>query len=1578
MHVLTDAGIAGVIKTALMLERGFILPNYDFKQPNEKIPFDEWGMKVATRQQPWPLGKKWASVNGFGFGGTNAHIVMTRGPLERKTMKEEIETNTSERLFVISANDKASTEKTMQNLGVYLEQRPEVFQNDLLSNLAYTLGQRKSFHPWRLAIPASSSVDLVEALSSGKIFPAKQDLEELRMGWIFTGQGAQWWAMGRELYQQYPIYAASMDKADAHLCALGASFSLLDELSKDEHTTIVNAAHISQPSCTAVQLALVDLLQSWGIRPEAVAGHSSGEIGAAYAAGIINFEDAMTIAYHRGRLIPILKERFPTLAGSMMAVGAGKADISPLLERIPLSMGEARIACINSPSSVTVSGDSDAIAELQVLIEAAFPGMFARKLQVDTAYHSHHMNLVAKEYTESLLKLQQPTKSSVRFHSSLLGRLATNEELDASYWVQNLTCAVRFDEAVQSMCEPYNTHKTGVNHLVELGPHAALQGPIKQTLKHVGGAAAKITYSSVLSRKKNAVQTALSLAGALFVKGGMLDMGAINFPKPMDRPPQVLTDLPRYSWNHSSTFYHESRLTKIHKHCDTPRNDIIGILAPYSVSSEPSWRNVVRLDDLPWLRHHQMQGVTIFPIAGFVAMALEAMAQEMKLHDVHFDSQKVKNLNVKAPAMLSEEELELTITLRADPENVDDHLSRQFIIRSWSKTKEWTDHCTGMVSAIAPDTNAVDGLRVQKAKEQKLQTKISNLKHTATEPIAAQSLYEQLSEIGVSYGKTFQGLEDCHASPSSAVAQVMLADTTMEMPHHEETQYFLHPTLLEQLISMYWPVLKASGPLNTVHLPSSIDEVTVSSKAHEVLQQAGSRLKAYCEPSARLSDVKSNSLSMFAIDDEGQQMISVKGLHISPIMEQDAGAEAEGPRELCYKQEWEEVAQSPELQNGDAKPPSFDGEVVVIIEETEKQRELASLLSDRIWLVTGARPHIGSLASIAEIAKDKLCIVIAELERPLLAELNESEFVALQHLLTSVQGLLWVVHGAYENSCNPNSNMISGLSRSVRSEGTLMKFITLDLDAKKALDETDAAPAIMEVFSKTLAANSEIQETEFSQRDGKLHTPRIVNDMDMNTYVDEQIHPPTTALASFTDLKRPLKAVLPSPGAFDKLLFEDAQSFQEPLQANEVEFQVKAINLNSQDASSDSSVGFACSGIVTSTGSSVSNLMPGDRIAAITPHGSLSTIARAQSPFLFKLPHHLSFEQAAGIPVAYCTASYALIEQARLFEGENILIHDAGSAVGSAALEIAQMINAQIWATVNTAEEKHFLMQDFNLPEDRIWHVGGDAFAEEILDATEGHGIDVVFNTLSDASSLRATGRCLANFGRLVNVGAAHERSYDFSADKNTTILSANIVALATHRPRILQQTLAHVARLLRYGRIQAQLQVRAQGITSIAEAVRNAQDGKAVILLQDDDHVMVSLVPLEDVCILTMIQAPRIEMHNHLFSADATYILIGGTGGLGRSMASWMVSKGGKNIVLLSRSGAVKGKAKDQIDSLNDGGANIVVRSCNVADPADVNNLISHGLADLPPVRGIIHGAMVLHVSIITVLSHLNLLTMP
>ena len=321
-------------------------------------------------------------------------------------------------------------------------------------------------------------------------------------------------------------------------------------MNKDAATSLINEAQISQPACTAVQIALTDLLQSWGVSPTAVTGHSSGEIAAAYAAGILPLEACMAASYYRGLATIELRKRFPDLKGSMMAVGCSKEDLEPLIAG--LSNKNLRIACYNSPSSLTISGDTAAIEELQIIMEQK--QMFNRKLLIDVAYHSHHMELVAENYAKALLAMDLPASSQVKFHSSLFGKLIEGPELQPSYWVDNLTQSVRFSEALTSMCEPVENFKTGVNMLIELGPSSALGGPVKQILKACGANAMKIPYASALVRKRDAVETALELASTLFVRGAALNLGAINLPR-NGKQPTLLVDMPRYPWNHQTKYW---------------------------------------------------------------------------------------------------------------------------------------------------------------------------------------------------------------------------------------------------------------------------------------------------------------------------------------------------------------------------------------------------------------------------------------------------------------------------------------------------------------------------------------------------------------------------------------------------------------------------------------------------------------------------------------------------------------------------------------------------------------------------------------------------------------------------------------------------------------------------------------------------------------------------------------------------------------------------------------------------------------------------------------------------------------
>ena len=1203
---------------------------------------------------------------------------------------------------------------------------------------------------------------------------------------------------------------------------------MTDELGRDAKTSKVSEAHISQPSCTAIQLALIDLLRSWGVRPTAVAGHSSGEIAAAYAAEIIDFESSMAIAYHRGRLIPILKQRHPELRGRMMAVGGSKEEFQPLLDG--LQEREARIACYNSPSSLTISGDEPAIAELEKICEEK--QVFNRRLVVDVAYHSHHMNLVSKEYRASLAHLRPPVPTDIRFHSSLYGQLIDGTELQPNYWVDNLTCAVRFSEALQSMLEPTGEHKHGVNMLIELGPHSGLQGPIKQVLKEVGGSAPKIPYASALIRKRDAVETALELAANLFTRGANLDFAAINFPKPT-KPPVLLADLPRYPWNYSTKYWQESRMTKMHKHAPGGRSDILGALANYSNDLEPTWRNIVRLDDLPWLRHHKIQSLTIFPMSGFISMALEAAAQRAAARDASFDRFELRDVSIAKPLVIPDKDTEMTITLRPRQEPSSGTWD-EFRICSWSEEQGWTEHCVGLVAALEADDNDVDSARRARNTEIRLKSALSGSGKPESAPIALDAMYDALTELGVAYGPLFQGVTSCQASDLHAVGDIVVPDVAKEMPNGHLTDAILQPAFLESLIEMYWPVLGAGRrAIGTVYLPSAVDRIVVSRSVERFTKTPGSALRAVCEGEIPTGTPKPTKVSMAAIagDDSLETIISLEGLTISPILDGEAQEDLNAPRDLCYKLEWEPIL--PPVDEETQHLPGDSG-TVIIHEDSNFQSLVAMSLANSIEQATGRLPDFGTLETVD--AAGKICVFLTELHQPFLATLTPSQFERLQTVLTGTEGVLWVVRGAYEKSATPDANMVTGLSRTIRSE-TAMKFATLDLDAEAQLSELDTADAVMRVFRSVFGSGaSATGELEFMERGGSFFTPRIVLDPEMNEYVHKLTNPSVLEPTPFGEDGRALKMDISAAGALDTIHFVDDSAVEEALEVDDIEIEVKAIGLNFRDGMAArgqiplGSSGIEASGVVAAVGSKVQGFRVGDRVAALT-RGAFASRTRTKAAFAFKVPEDTTFEAAASLPLAYATAYYSLVELGRLGEGETVLIHAAAGAVGQAAICIAQMIGAEVFATVGSAQKKELLLNEYGLPEDHVFYSRNGSFGDAVRHATEGQGVDVILNSLT-GEGLRESWKCLNKFGRFIEIGKRDTGSkarldLENINNNNASFTSLDVLALVAERPAIVKRLLADVARLLKYGKIRPVTPITQFSISDVEAALKAQQTGK-------------------------------------------------------------------------------------------------------------------------------------------------------
>lgn len=1498
-----------------------------------------------------------------------------------------------------------------------------------------------------------TSFELIEALNSNSTVPSKAattgqgPYSDLKIGFVFTGQGAQWHAMGRELYGQngYDVYTAGLDKADRYLQRMGADWSLTEELTvRDAATSKVSEAHVSQPACTVVQLCLVDLLRSWGIRPAAVTGHSSGEIAAAYAAGFISFESAVVIAYQRGRMIPILKKTHAGLQGAMMAVGGSKEEIQPLIDTVNSKLektGEKiRIACYNSPSSLTISGDGAGITLLEETIRENQPDTFNRRLQVDVAYHSHHMDLVAKQYMEALKELPEPrTLPNVDFYSSLHGRKIEGHECNAKYWVDNLTRPVRFSEALDCMVTD-SREEAPVNMLIELGPHSALQGPIKQILQ-AAGVAKTVSYAAALQRKKDAVQTALELASVVVSKGGPVRVEAINLPhgRSGSDKPTLLTDLPRYAWNHQSKYWHESRITKMHtqRNINAARSDLIGVEAVYSTNLEPTWRNVFSLDDLPWLRHHQIQGLTVFPLAGFVAMAVEAASQKAakntsKSGTSHFNTVELKDVEVTKPLAFPANvvdgngNIELSISLRRRHDPLLREEWDEFRISSWSTSSEWTEHCAGLVMTKSSDNLNTTARQTLVKNSAAATTTVNALEVTATDMSA---MYEKMAEdLGIGYGTSFQGIQNCKVAGNFALGKVSQAPGSEEAPVNAP---FLHATAVESLIEMYWPILRSSADnasAGTVFLPSSIRHMSI--RANSATDSALQDLTAHCTADFSLPQDRPVTVDIVAketseISDVDSILVAIDGLTISPILEGNSsdGNDSDGaPRQICYKYEWQEVSEE-DAAGIELSDLTRDSDIVIIHGPTSSPSYLlANQLAVTLESVTSRLPILeggvfedansGTAEQIASIASGKTCIVLNEIDDSFLAEATEFQFEALKSLASSSDRVLWLSHDAYLDATLPGANMISGLSRSIRAE-TTMPFVHLDLQHISELSRNSEAVSDVIVSVLRLAfGGTGCRDMEFVHRDGKLLVPRVVGDGDMDHLVKRDTDPNALELQTLGEATagsralrmelQPAKTISASSGGSQDVHFvEDSESADLPLADDEIEFAVKAVGVSGHDSlvmnspASSASAGLEAAGIVTRIGALVekSGIHVGSQISCLTTamtrgsHGALSNLARAVSATTLQMPEVsktcMSFEQAASLPLAYSTAYYSLLDQARLEAGQRVLVTNPSAPAGQAAINLALVTGAEVFAVVKSSEEKAAVLRrhEAALPEAHIVITNGHDARESydaLMRATNGAGADVVISSVTSTSEEKHLQQlwtaCLAPFGCLVKIqeprprGSQHQSSFsrpglhevrptssldNVVAPGNTSCIAVDMLALAAARPQVFNRVFAKVAGLLEAGQIKPIKDLTVLPFSRAHEAFRVSRDRDDIpqsYVLQADP---------ED-----QILAPPAPVTSNIFKPDATYLIVGGTGGLGRSMTRWLMQHGAKHIVLLSRRATKTPALEALIAEAETSGAHIYIQPCNIADKKSVSDLLAWitTTAKLPRVRGLIHSAMVLH----------------
>ena len=524
-HLEAAAGIAGLIKTALCLKHRTIPPNRHFNKPNPAIPFDQYGIEVSVATQPFPEPHKtlYAGVNSFGYGGTNAHAILQEHPgVSLPVQTKGIIVRPFP--FPLSAKSKDALHDQVRQLADFLQDQPNVD----ISDIAYTLCRRREHFTHRICIVAQTAQDLhkklLDFLSHGEGLGALrgEPLEKQpKIAFVYTGMGPQWWGMGRELLDSEPVFRETMEACDRHLASL-AGWSLLDELAKDEHHSNMDQPEYAQPASFALQAALTELLKSWGVVPEGIVGHSIGEVAAAYASGAITLEEGVRISYHRSRLQARRKGQ-----GTMLAAEISREQALTFVERYPLQLS---IAAINGPTSLTLSGEEQALRAVAGILEGQ--GTFNRLMKVNIAYHSYQMEGLQEEVLQAMVGLA-PQTPSIPLFSTVTGQESCDGRLDGYYWWQNIRQPVLFEKALQGMSQ------RGYNLFVEVGPHPVLSKAIKDTLSLINSPGVSL-YT--LNRKEVEAEALARLIARLHMAGV-----SIEWERLLQSSGQ-LVQLPKYPW----------------------------------------------------------------------------------------------------------------------------------------------------------------------------------------------------------------------------------------------------------------------------------------------------------------------------------------------------------------------------------------------------------------------------------------------------------------------------------------------------------------------------------------------------------------------------------------------------------------------------------------------------------------------------------------------------------------------------------------------------------------------------------------------------------------------------------------------------------------------------------------------------------------------------------------------------------------------------------------------------------------------------------------------------------------------
>jgi acyl transferase domain-containing protein/NADPH:quinone reductase-like Zn-dependent oxidoreductase/thioesterase domain-containing protein/NADP-dependent 3-hydroxy acid dehydrogenase YdfG/acyl carrier protein len=1605
-HMETVSGVAGLIKVVLMMQHEAIVAQTHFETLNTHIRLDGSRLAIPLETIAWPASKgpRRAGISSFGFGGTNTHLVVESDSAAQRAASAAFQAADGPArpvdLLKLSAKSEAALVSQAERLAEFIESEPHAALADICSSA--NVG-RVDFN-YRAVVAAKNADELqqgLKTLSGGKTAPIAgvtkgvvRTIGRPKVAMLFTGQGLQYLGMGRSLYETQPVFRRVMDDCDAILREAWGGGSLLNIVyrSADSHgangdASLLDQTQYTQPALFALEWALVELWASWGVTPDIVLGHSVGEYAAACAAGVMNFADGLRLIAERARLMQNVRRH-----GKMAVVFASPARVE---QHVKNYGDEVVVAVLNGPENTVISGDAAAVASLSA--ELGADGLQVKPLNVSHAFHSPLMDEMLDDFERFAARIEYH-EPRLPLGANLTGQVMTTAPT-ARYWRNHLRSPVQFVEGMNRVAEAKPAF------VIEIGPTASLLGMGRRCLPQLEAA-----WLPSLRQGHNDWHVIGGSLAEYYVRGGHVDW------RGWDKPwPRRHVTLPTYPFQRSRHWLKLDPAQRRTLTSDSASGSVGGQLGAKSLHPllgsrlSTVWTNSLFEARLgvrspAYFADHQVQGSPVAPAAAYVEQALAAAEQVFGA-----GRHGVANLVIQQ-AMFLPEGTRRRVQISVAPESSGEAAFEIYSIPEGDEgaRENWVLHASGTLlheSRVVPSTaterveGAVDAIDIAAARDR------------AVSITSQEDFYAMMAERGLVYGPAFRVLSDLHRGTEDAIATVTLPDSVLR----EAARYRLHPVLGDAILQVMAGAvpLEDDGSFSPfTYMPIGVGRVQFTERFSPV---DGPMFVYAWRTSSESGPSPERVVADFRLlNASGEVLVAMDGVQVQRLGRSADAAAAVDTSRWLYRLAWEEkpLRASPVAPTAGGADSSLAGSWLIFTDErglgaalavalaqrgeasvvvkpggsfarsTGKSSNGQPLLSTTVTIDPLDESHYRQLIDTEFAEAKRRCLGaihlwsldIAENERtgvdPSLADPSRVERFSsppvgcgsvLQLCRTLVRTpvvgppKLWLVTAGAQcvesdgqggdAAASTWQSPLVGFARVAAIELADLRPRLIDLDPVRLQQSNSQAAALAhELFADD-------GEGQIAYRGGKRLAARLVRDPSILATIG---HNDSSAMSLPA---APYQLRTTQAGSLDALRFVGVD--REPPAAGQVEIEVHATGLNFSDVLKalglypgikDAIVplGIEGSGVVTAVGEGVERFRVGDEVFGVVPY-AFGSHARTAEYALVHKPGSLSHEEACTIPVTFLTAYYALVRLAQLQRGERVLIHAGAGGVGLAAIQIAQRIGAEVFATAGSETKREFLA---SLGVRHVFSSRSSAFAEEILQATNRQGVDVVLNSLPGEAISKSLS-ILRAYGRFLEIGKTdiyQNRMIGLSPfQDNLSYFAIDLDRMLRQRPDYVRELFADVMRDFETGDYKPLNYTRFDASNTI-ESFRYMSQRKNI------GKVVVSMAGQR-----TKVKDREPEISaSTLARRDGAYLISGGTGALGLRVAHWLAGQGAGMIVLLSRRGASP-EAEAAIDDIRKLGAEVVVAKGDVADAASLAAAMARLPATAPPLRGVIHAAGVL-----------------